>query len=931
MLFHVYNLTRHSDTEVLLHGKEYPAESGPITTVKITNIISPVYFLPSEGCKDRLMAEIENFIRNMAKEPATKDVSILRVEEVVRKNIFINSLDKTVNLLKVQFSKKVSFENFESDFCEMVLTEFSNPIENLVISKGIMGPCVVEFNIPLITYSSNQKIPNSFNYEDLTFVKNAKLPLLKIGSIVFKVKDNQIIQFCYSELNVLDSDEVLSVNGIVTKEKKVDFVCFGSSYDLVNYLNSLLANNSPDVVLFYNCHQKNKLKIKDKILCDIYGFAQANFKGREFTIKELEEEYVIKKEADQRNTSTNILNKEANALIKIFLHTNALELATELAEISGYLLNRCLDNNRSERIEYTLLHELYRQNYLFPQDIQQTIEKYEGGLVLDPQQGIYKDIILLLDFNSLYPSIIREFNICFSTVSELDSCFDAHGALKIRENATAGDEIKPSKSFLPSIITDLVERRKRVKALIKTTQSEEEKFNLEIKQKAIKLTANSIYGCLGFSSSRFCNYKMASTITAIGRQLLDGARKEAQNMGFKVIYGDTDSIMIHTQYPGVNKYYADAVKDARILADKINSRYKYVEIEFEKAFKKLLLCTKKKYAALVFKDGSTVLEVKGMDLVRRDICRLTSDLLQEVLDVILCDEDKKSAVPDTAKAQEIYNICNKYYSNMENFPKTYFQMNAVLSKDPGQYTHGNIPASAQLALRLEKEKGILYKQDDVVHYVIGEGEGLISARSFHPEENFKVDFRYYIKNQIFPSLCRVLQMCSFVSLETLKMIFNTKEVIGPSVSKSLLTFCMPCCEHIQECGGMNGVAEEKSRICKKCGTEASEEFFVDKINQMLREQVSRLYGTKGVCLGCKQTYNDHLLNCIGCGNVIRYDYGNEAFDKFLSHAEATCRELAIDDLVALCKTYSRMSEYRNIDMSKYFKSEIENYKNRIEN
>ena len=148
--------------------------------------------------------------------------------------------------------------------------------------------------------------------------------------------------------------------------------------------------------------------------------------------------------------------------------------------------------------------------------------QYAGGLVIEPKAGFYDSIILLLDFNSLYPSIIQEYNLCFTTVNrrptknfngtEIANVY----AVKKPKGADGEDEEEdneeneedtvelPDKgantkdAVLPNVLRDLVQKRRAVKDKMKTERDPVKLQQLEIRQKAIKLTANSMYGCLGF-------------------------------------------------------------------------------------------------------------------------------------------------------------------------------------------------------------------------------------------------------------------------------------------------------------------------------------------------------------------------------------------------------------------------------------------------
>jgi len=194
--------------------------------------------------------------------------------------------------------------------------------------------------------------------------------------------------------------------------------------------------------------------------------------------------------------------------------------------------------------------------------------KYGGGLVLDPKAGFYDTIILLLDFNSLYPSIIQEYGLCFTTVSRRHTRnYDGSAARALTamqqdqqdEEGDLGqmggeDAELPEKTgtstkdaILPNVLRTLVQKRKQVKNQIKAEKDQVKLGQLDIRQKALKLTANSIYGCLGFSSSRFHAQAIAALITRTGRETLMKTKEIAEEkLGFNVVYGDTDSIMINT-------------------------------------------------------------------------------------------------------------------------------------------------------------------------------------------------------------------------------------------------------------------------------------------------------------------------------------------------------------------------------------------------
>ena len=209
-----------------------------------------------------------------------------------------------------------------------------------------------------------------------------------------------------------------------------------------------------------------------------------------FLLNESREDYNIVSidvilKSSEKMLETIIRNtKDALYIIKILLRLSIVPLSKQLANISGNLWQSSLRFAYQQNCEMRLLHEYSRHGYIWPDPYNANKESlnlakkimgtqnhtkessYEGGLVLDPKTGFYDSIVLLLDFTSMYPSVIQEFNICFTTVDRKPS-LDFNGDLIFNGEENEVDlpatSIFEKKAILPQICFKLVEQRKSIK------------------------------------------------------------------------------------------------------------------------------------------------------------------------------------------------------------------------------------------------------------------------------------------------------------------------------------------------------------------------------------------------------------------------------------------------------------------------------------
>lgn len=524
--------------------------------------------------------------------------------------------------------------------------------------------------------------------------------------------------------------------------------------------------------------------LKGRLLCDI-----ANELGQSLTLKcqswdlaEMYELYCGKKYVPMEvNLASPAFGQDAARLLaalsenrmavkmisEVGFDIQILSLSKQLTNLAGNAWSHTLEGTRAGRNEFILMHEFTRNGYIVPdKETRQHRQgapsratrgkaKYQGGLVFEPVKGLIQNYVTVMDFNSLYPSIIQEFNICFTTVDRSN--------LQDDELPKVPSPDIP-RGVLPKLLHELVSRRREVKKLLKDPRiTPMEKIQYDIKQRALKLTANSMYGCLGYVNSRFYAKPLAMLVTNRGREILMDTRHLAESLGVRVVYGDTDSVMVDTGCDSMK----EALKFAEDFRKRVNDRYKLLEIGIDNVFKKMLLQAKKKYAAVncvISPEGKEVtsLEIKGLDMKRREYCPLSKEVSIFVLKKVLGDDEPEEAL--TAIYNHLEAVASKLKEN--KVPLVKLKINTRLSKDPMQYPNGKSMPAVQVALRL-RDQGRIIRPGSIMTYVITdddiENKATVAERARAIQEvlskvsAYKADSGFYLEKQIFAPISRLLE------------------------------------------------------------------------------------------------------------------------------------------------------------------------------
>ncbi|MGR5070349.1 DNA polymerase II [Vibrio alfacsensis] len=330
---------------------------------------------------------------------------------------------------------------------------------------------------------------------------------------------------------------------------------------------------------------------------------------------------------------------------KIFAHTHLLDFAIERSRLTGVEMDRVGGSVAAFTNLY--LPQIHRAGYVAPNLHPENWIASPGGYVMDSIPNLY-DSVLVLDFKSLYPSIIRSFLI--DPLGLIEGLQQEIGKLDNQSvPGFRGGQFHRTKHFLPKMIENLWAARDVAK-----------KNNEKAFSQAIKIIMNSFYGVLGSSGCRFFDTRLASSITMRGHEIMKQTKVLIEAQGYQVIYGDTDSTFV-----SLNGTYsqAEADKIGNELVEHINHwwneylRREYnlnsiLEIEYETHYRKFLMPTirgaetgsKKRYAGLIGEGEQERIVFKGLESARTDWTPLAQNFQNTLYKMIFHGEDPSDYV-----------------------------------------------------------------------------------------------------------------------------------------------------------------------------------------------------------------------------------------------------------------------------------------------
>jgi len=420
--------------------------------------------------------------------------------------------------------------------------------------------------------------------------------------------------------------------------------------------------------------------------------------------------------------------RDCTLVNEIFIKADLLEFAIQRSNLTGLPLDRL--GGSVAAFDNLYLPKLHRAGYVAP-DVNNRRDGAgsPGGYVMDSTPGLYENV-LVLDFKSLYPSIIRTFFI------------DPLGLANPGDDPVPGfvdAEFSRNIHILPGLIEELWAARDDAKRTKNAPLSQ-----------AIKIIMNSFYGVLGTTGCRFYSQQLASSITRRGHEIIIKTRDWIEDQGYAVIYGDTDSVFVligeqqdalacdtigKSLMSSLNEWWSNELRTHFKLES-------HLEVEYETHYTRFLMPTirgmptgsKKRYAGLIATptESNPTLVVKGLEAARTDWTPLARDFQRELFRRVFLNLPFEGFVRDIAndlregKLNEQLIYKKRIRRSLDDYQK-------------------NVPPHIQAARKLPKS-------GRSIRYVITRnGPEPVDALASDP------DYQHYIEKQLAPAADGILQ------------------------------------------------------------------------------------------------------------------------------------------------------------------------------
>ncbi|XP_025054657.1 DNA polymerase zeta catalytic subunit, partial [Alligator sinensis] len=560
---------------------------------------------------------------------------------------------------------------------------------------------------------------------------------------------------------------------------------------------------------------------------------------------------------------------------------------SEMARLFGIQFLHVLTRGSQYRVESMMLRIAKPMNYIaVTPSIQQRAQMRPPQcvpLIMEPESRFYSNAVLVLDFQSLYPSIVIAYNYCFSTclghvenLGKYDEFKFGCTSLRvppdllyqIRHDITVSPSgvafVKPSvrKGVLPRMLEEILKTRIMVKQSIKAHKHDRAIVRmLEARQLGLKLIANVTFGytAANFSGRMPC-VEIGDSIIHKARETLERAIKlvnDTKKWGARVVYGDTDSMFVLLK--GATK--EQSFKIGQEIAEAVTATNPNpVKLKFEKVYLPCVLQTKKRYVGYMYEtldQKDPVFDAKGIETVRRDSCPAVSKILERSIKLLFETRDISQI------KQYVQNQCLKLLEGKASIQDFIFakEYRGSFAYKPGACVPALEITRRMLAYDRRSEPRVGEREPYVIVYGMPGLQIIQLVRRpievLH-DPNLRLNATYYITKQILPPLARIFSLIGIDVFswyhelpriqKAASTVRNELEVRKSTISQYFTTLHCPVCDELTQHG-----------ICSKCRSQPQHVAVI--LNQEIRELERKQEQLVTICKNCTGCF-DRQIQCV---------------------------------------------------------------------
>ncbi|XP_072532805.1 DNA polymerase zeta catalytic subunit isoform X2 [Salminus brasiliensis] len=585
-------------------------------------------------------------------------------------------------------------------------------------------------------------------------------------------------------------------------------------------------------------------------------------------------------------------------VVQLLQQQDIVGRTSEFARVFGIQFYHVLTRGSQYRVESMMLRIAKPMNYIpvTPSTQQRAQQRAPQciPLVMEPESRFYSNSVVVLDFQSLYPSIVIAYNYCFSTclghVESLgtsdefrfgctslrvppDLLHQLRNDITVSPNGIAFVKASVRKGVLPRMLEEILQTRLMVKGVMKSYREDKALLRLlDARQLGLKLIANVTFGYTSANfSGRMPSVEVGDSIVHKARETLERAIKlvnETKKWGARVVYGDTDSMFVLLK--GATK--EQAFKIGHEIAEAVTATNpKPVKLKFEKVYLPCVLQTKKRYVGYMYEtedQKDPVFDAKGIETVRRDGCPAVAKILERSVKLLFETRDI-SLVKQYVQRQCVKVLEAKASLQDLTFAKEY---RGSASYRPGAC----IPALELTRRMMSYDRRLEPRVGERVPYVIVYGTPGVPLIQLvrRPLEvlqdpSLRLNATYYITKQILPPVARIFSLIGvdvFSWYQELPRIQKSScpsgstvgEEVGRkgTISQYFTTLHCPVCDELTQLG-----------VCERCRAEPQR--VVVTLQQNLRQWESQQEQLLKICRACSGSV-ERQVPCVSLDCPVLY-------------------------------------------------------------